>query len=276
MDWGCVFFLMIRRPPRSKRTETRFPYTTLFRSREVGRAFGALRLRQVEMNVAVSYVAEGHRADARHHRLDQRRGARDELRHAGDGHRDVVLDGAALELLRFDDAFADGPEGRGLALAGGQRRVAHRAVLDGGGEELLQALAQRAVGAAGGELDQHVPAAAPGERVLDAGDVLQGEVETDARDQLEGVHPVAGGGARPRQQLDRRGGLVHRHEGDLGLRGAREELTAGGGDDAEGAFGADEEQLQRIAGVVLADRKSTRAKPSYKCGSRLTYYDIKT
>src|SRR3546814_5448256 len=31
----CVlgfFFLMIRRPPRSTRTDTRFPYTTLFRS----------------------------------------------------------------------------------------------------------------------------------------------------------------------------------------------------------------------------------------------------
>src|SRR3546814_12916913 len=27
------FFLMIRRPPRSTRTDTRFPYTTLFRSR---------------------------------------------------------------------------------------------------------------------------------------------------------------------------------------------------------------------------------------------------
>src|SRR3546814_19327829 len=26
------FFLMIRRPPRSKRTDTLFPYTTLFRS----------------------------------------------------------------------------------------------------------------------------------------------------------------------------------------------------------------------------------------------------
>src|SRR3546814_18777482 len=30
-----VFFLMIRRPPRSTRTDTLFPYTTLFRS--VGR-----------------------------------------------------------------------------------------------------------------------------------------------------------------------------------------------------------------------------------------------
>src|SRR3546814_8995455 len=30
----CVFFLMIRRPPRSTRTDTLFPYTTLFRSHD--------------------------------------------------------------------------------------------------------------------------------------------------------------------------------------------------------------------------------------------------
>src|SRR3546814_1947482 len=29
------FFLMIRRPPRSTRTDTLFPYTTLFRSRSI-------------------------------------------------------------------------------------------------------------------------------------------------------------------------------------------------------------------------------------------------
>src|SRR3546814_3512006 len=28
----CIFFLMILRPPRSTRTDTLFPYTTLFRS----------------------------------------------------------------------------------------------------------------------------------------------------------------------------------------------------------------------------------------------------
>src|SRR3546814_7569192 len=33
---SLVFFLMIRRPPRSTRTDTLFPYTTLFRSRIVG------------------------------------------------------------------------------------------------------------------------------------------------------------------------------------------------------------------------------------------------
>src|SRR3546814_15029552 len=31
-----IFFLMIRRPPRSTRTDTLFPYTTLFRSVGVG------------------------------------------------------------------------------------------------------------------------------------------------------------------------------------------------------------------------------------------------
>src|SRR3546814_5053979 len=31
----CIFFLMIRRPPRSTRTDTLFPYTTLFRSPEI-------------------------------------------------------------------------------------------------------------------------------------------------------------------------------------------------------------------------------------------------
>src|SRR3546814_19575075 len=30
--WFSLFFLMIRRPPRSTRTDTLFPYTTLFRS----------------------------------------------------------------------------------------------------------------------------------------------------------------------------------------------------------------------------------------------------
>src|SRR3546814_6230588 len=33
---GWFFFLMLRRPPRSTRTDTRFPYTTLFRSHYMG------------------------------------------------------------------------------------------------------------------------------------------------------------------------------------------------------------------------------------------------
>src|SRR3546814_5295598 len=55
------FFLMIRRPPRSTRTDTLFPYTTLFRSRSMAaagwrsaalpranRSFSAVRARSEE------------------------------------------------------------------------------------------------------------------------------------------------------------------------------------------------------------------------------------
>src|SRR3546814_5270667 len=43
----CFFFLMIRRPPRSTRTDTLFPYTTLFRSTQYRprRRRGSARLR---------------------------------------------------------------------------------------------------------------------------------------------------------------------------------------------------------------------------------------
>src|SRR3546814_18410047 len=39
----CLVFLMIRRPPRLTRTDTPFPYTTLFRSHEAVK--GAAKLR---------------------------------------------------------------------------------------------------------------------------------------------------------------------------------------------------------------------------------------
>src|SRR3546814_12590843 len=40
------FFLMIRRPPRSTRTDTLFPYTTLFRSRLLQRGSASERIRR--------------------------------------------------------------------------------------------------------------------------------------------------------------------------------------------------------------------------------------
>src|SRR3546814_2922127 len=43
----CVFFLMIRRPPRSTRTDTLFPYTTLFRSPDCAPMVGSPSLTPV-------------------------------------------------------------------------------------------------------------------------------------------------------------------------------------------------------------------------------------
>src|SRR3546814_18876356 len=45
-----VFFLMIRRPPRSTRTDTLFPYTTLFRSADNGSEFYLPRARSVGLH----------------------------------------------------------------------------------------------------------------------------------------------------------------------------------------------------------------------------------
>src|SRR3546814_1134669 len=55
-----LFFLMIRRPPRSTRTDTLFPYTTLFRS-PVGFLGGlsGVMYRQFAITIAVSVVISG-------------------------------------------------------------------------------------------------------------------------------------------------------------------------------------------------------------------------
>src|SRR3546814_19077385 len=44
-DLYLFFFLMIRRPPRSTRTDTLFPYTTLFRS-QLKSQYGSVRVRE--------------------------------------------------------------------------------------------------------------------------------------------------------------------------------------------------------------------------------------
>src|SRR3546814_6294692 len=48
-----VVFLMIRPPPRSTRTDTRFPYTTLFRSLEADNTVGMQIAGQSSLSLAV-------------------------------------------------------------------------------------------------------------------------------------------------------------------------------------------------------------------------------
>src|SRR3546814_21192971 len=52
------FFLMIRRPPRSTRTDTLFPYTTLFRSVDDGRHAGPEQLRLAQVVVCCTLDAD--------------------------------------------------------------------------------------------------------------------------------------------------------------------------------------------------------------------------
>src|SRR3546814_14240696 len=55
---SCFFCLMIRRPPRSTRTDTLFPYTTLFRSGE-GRSDDAIALMNRETAPANKRLLNG-------------------------------------------------------------------------------------------------------------------------------------------------------------------------------------------------------------------------
>src|SRR3546814_6021171 len=53
------FFLMIRRPPRSTRTDTLFPYTTLFRSRRLGQRVeegGQARFHRLHMRIDLGEI----------------------------------------------------------------------------------------------------------------------------------------------------------------------------------------------------------------------------
>ena len=79
-----------------------------------------------------------------------------------------------------------------------------------------------------------------------------GEVETSARDQFEGRQLVGGGGARLGEELHRVLDPAKAEECRLDFARLGEEFDRRGGDDAEGALATDEELLQIVAGVVLA------------------------
>src|SRR3546814_5226663 len=70
-----IFFLMIRRPPRSTRTDTLFPYTTLFRSvvgdrAEARAAFDDAVIAPGEIRVAHHPGVGQIECGARHHRVE--------------------------------------------------------------------------------------------------------------------------------------------------------------------------------------------------------------
>src|SRR3546814_6512905 len=62
MNCLMIFFLMIRLPPRSTRTDTLFPYTTLFRSLHRWRQHGLADL-NIAVNMSVLQLLRGNFPD---------------------------------------------------------------------------------------------------------------------------------------------------------------------------------------------------------------------
>src|SRR3546814_19413062 len=108
-----MFFLMIRRPPRSTRTDTPFPYTTLFRSVGLERADADVGIAGFEHAAAHAGQLDGAAGDA-----DLQRPG---LALAHDGQLDRTARLAAQRALAFG-------AGRGQRLRSEQRRVGKECV----------------------------------------------------------------------------------------------------------------------------------------------------
>src|SRR3546814_11420774 len=105
------FFLMIRRPPRSTRTDTLFPYTTLFRSGE-GQRIAAARRRRSRHAVAAERARRLGLVHPRGHPPPQAAGARAAALPPALRNRAGGLEGPAAE--------SDRPEQRPLLRLGQQ------------------------------------------------------------------------------------------------------------------------------------------------------------
>src|SRR3546814_21066065 len=87
---SCFFFLMIRRPPRATRTDTLFPYTTLFRSRRLKPCAAiSVGLCGQEVKIALGLTAGGQHF-ARRRVAQEARGARRRAIRPGQKDRDDV------------------------------------------------------------------------------------------------------------------------------------------------------------------------------------------
>ena len=90
------------------------------------------------------------------------------------------------------------------------------------------------------------------QRIARPGNVFEHEVERRPADDFEGRHVVAGRVAQAAEQAHCGGRIGHGGPGGGTDVRAREQLQRRRRDEAQAAFGADEEMLEVVAGIVLA------------------------
>ncbi len=146
--------------------------------------------------------------------------------------------------------LADGPEAVALGAALREQGVGDEALLHGGGEGVLEAALEVGAEAVGG-LGEDAPRGAHvgGQRNLGHG--LGQEGDALHVDELEGGEGTAERVAHQAEERQRGGRRGHGDPRGRGLAGRGEQAQAGGGDDGEGAFGADDQVAEVIPHVVL-------------------------
>ena len=230
---------------------------------EVGRVVPALGPQDVKVDIAIAHVAKGTDAAAGGEGGHGPAGLTQEAGDLADRHRDVVLPGRPFGLLGGGLVLPQGPEGGGLGLARCDDGFADDARLGRLGQQGLHEVAGPGR-IRGGDLQENAPGRSAGQGVPLAGDIAEGELDTLAGHQLEGLQAGVGGPPGPGQKVE---GIVRAVQADHGHRpagGPREELDAGGGDDAQGALGTGQEPLEVVAGIVLA--QAAEATPDLAVG----------
>src|SRR5213076_662806 len=182
-------------------------------------------------------------------------GTGDKIREHRDGKRNVVFEAGALVALCLGDALAQLPQRSALALAAHQCRIEHGSARKGCAERLLQHLIERLRSARGRQFAQQVPRVRGGKRVAHAGDVARGELQSGARDELEGADAIAAGRAQLPEQRHRGAHFRQRHQRRGAGADLREQLHSRGGDHPERALRAEKQRLDVVAGIVLAQRR---------------------
>ena len=157
---------------------------------------------------------------------------------------------AAFLALRVGQALAQLPEVRALLERGGDRGVLDDALLERRLERAGEGFVEPARRLRG-RLDENVPVVGAAQRSARAA-VSNPDVVSVAADQLEARDPGAKPFASESQELQRIVGAFETDEGRRLRARIGKEPKRSGGDDAERPFGADEEALHVVAGVVLA------------------------
>ena len=143
------------------------------------------RLGNIVMDVAVAQMAEGADTGARDGSKNRLFRRRHELRYSGNRDGDIVLDGAALRLLRIRHALAHVPQCLTLGFGGGDHGILDQPGLKTTLQQQLHHRIRRLGRIGGGDVDECVPVMGLFQGIAHAGNMSGGKLHANPWHELE-------------------------------------------------------------------------------------------